>query len=111
MSETLAGKALVSVPKTAQRGDIVDIRAMIAHPMETGYRMGPNGVAIPRRIITRLTCTYGGDEVFAAEFFPAVSANPFVSFSLVAVASGTVGFTWTDETGATMTASAEIVVS
>ena len=104
-------KALVSVPKTAKRGDVVDIRAMIAHAMETGHRMGQNGVAIPRRIITRFTCTYGGDEVFAAEFFPAVSANPFVSFSLVAAESGTVAFTWTDETGETMTASAEIVVS
>lgn len=111
MSQTVANKALVSVPKAARRGDIVDIRAMIAHPMETGYRMGPNGAAIPRRIITRLTCTYGGEEVFAAVFFPAVSANPFVSFSLVARATGTVGFTWTDETGETMTASAEIVVN
>ncbi|MDR6952525.1 sulfur-oxidizing protein SoxZ [Ancylobacter sp. 3268] len=111
MSQTLAAKALVSVPKTARRGDVVDLRAMIAHPMETGYRMGANGVAIPRRIITRLTCTYGGNEVFAAEFFPAVSANPFVSFSLVAAASGTVDFAWTDDTGATFTASAEIAVS
>ncbi|GLK70124.1 thiosulfate oxidation carrier complex protein SoxZ [Ancylobacter dichloromethanicus] len=104
-------RSLVSVPGTARRGDIVDVRAMIAHPMETGYRMGPNGVAIPRRIITRFVCTYGGEEVFAAAFFPAVSANPFVSFSLVATESGTVGFAWTDDEGQTETASAEIVVS
>ncbi|WP_421698603.1 thiosulfate oxidation carrier complex protein SoxZ [Ancylobacter sp.] len=104
-------RALVSVPETAKKGEIVDIRAMIAHPMETGYRMGPNGVEIPRRIITRLTCTYGGEEVFAAEFFPAMSANPFVSFSLVAAESGTVSFAWTDDEGRTETASAEIVVS
>lgn len=84
---------------------------MIAHPMETGYRMGPNGVAIPRRIITRFVCTYDGEEVFAAEFFPAVSANPFVSFSLVASASGAVEFEWTDDEGQTQTASAEIVVT
>lgn len=104
-------KALVSVPATARRGEIVDIRAMIAHPMETGYRMGPNGVAIPRRIIRHFVCTYEGAEVFAADFFPAVSANPFVSFSLVASASGTVRFAWTDDEGHTETASAEIVVS
>ncbi|WP_428031435.1 thiosulfate oxidation carrier complex protein SoxZ [Ancylobacter sp.] len=103
--------ALVSVPKTAARGAIVDIRAMIAHPMETGYRMGPNGIEIPRRIITRLKCTYDGAQVFAAEFFPAVSANPFVSFSLIATASGTVAFEWTDDEGQTETASAEIMVS
>ncbi|MCJ8142181.1 thiosulfate oxidation carrier complex protein SoxZ [Ancylobacter sp. A5.8] len=104
-------KALVSVPKAAKRGDIVDIRAMIAHPMETGYRMGANGVAIPRRIITRFVCTYGGGEVFAADFSPAVSANPFVSFSLRAAESGPVGFAWTDDQGETVTASAEIAVS
>ena len=104
-------RALVSVPKTARRGEIVDIRAMIAHPMETGYRMGPNGVEIPRHIITRLICTYGGQEVFAAEFFPAMSANPFASFSLIAAESGTVSFAWTDDKGQTETASAEIVVS
>lgn len=104
-------KALVSVPKTAKRGDIIDIRAMIAHPMETGYRMGPNGVEIPRRIITRLVCTYDGEEVFVADFFPAVSANPFVSFSLTASVSGTVGFEWTDDQGQTETARAEIVVT
>lgn len=104
-------KALVNVPRTAKRGDIIDIRAMIAHPMETGYRMGPNGVEIPRRIITRFVCTYAGEEVFAAEFFPAISANPFVSFSLVASASGTVGFAWTDDEGRTETASAGIAVT
>lgn len=104
-------RSLVSVPPTARRGEIVGIRAMIAHPMETGYRMGPNGAEIPRHIITRLVCTYGGAEVFSAEFFLAVSANPFVSFSLIAAESGTVAFEWTDDKGQTETASAEIVVS
>jgi sulfur-oxidizing protein SoxZ len=104
-------RALVSVPKTARKGEIVDVRAMIAHPMETGYRMGPNGATIPRNILTRLVCTYNGTEVFAADFFPAMSANPFVSFSLIATESGTVSFEWTGDGGQTETASAEIVVS
>ncbi|MPT24199.1 MAG: thiosulfate oxidation carrier complex protein SoxZ [Starkeya sp.] len=104
-------RALVSVPKTARKGEIVDVRAMIAHPMETGYRMGPNGATIPRNILTRLVCTYNGTEVFAAEFFPAMSANPFVSFSLIATESGTVSFEWTGDGGQMETASAEIVVS
>lgn len=104
-------RSLISVPKTAKKGEVVDIRAMIAHPMETGYRMGPNGVAIPRNILTRLVCTYNGEEVFAADFFPAMSANPFVSFSLVATESGTVAFEWTGDTGQTETASVDIAVS
>lgn len=104
-------RSLISVPRTAKKGETVDIRAMIAHPMETGHRMGPNGVAIPRNILTRLVCTYNGTEVFAAEFYPAMSANPFVSFSLVATESGTVVFEWTGDEGQSETASAEIVVS
>lgn len=104
-------RALVNVPKTARRGEIVEVRAMIAHPMETGYRVGPNGTNIPRDIIRRFVCTYDGEEVFSADLFPAVSANPFIAFTLVATASGTIEFTWTDDAGKTQTASAEITVS
>lgn len=104
-------RALVNVPKTARAGDIVEIRAMIAHPMETGYRQGPNGAMIPRNIIRRFVCTYDGAEVFAADFHPAVSANPYLAFSTRATASGTLTFAWTDDAGVTQTASAEIVVT
>lgn len=104
-------RALVNVPKTARAGDIIEIRAMIAHPMETGYRQGPNGAMIPRNIIRRFVCTYDGAEVFAADFHPAVSANPYLAFSTRATASGTLTFVWTDDAGVTQTASAEIVVT
>jgi sulfur-oxidizing protein SoxZ len=103
--------ALVNVPKTARRGEVIEVRAMVAHPMETGYRIGPNGTNIPRDIIRRFTCTYDGEEVFAADLFPAVSANPFIAFTIVATASGTIEFTWTDDGGETQIASAEITVS
>lgn len=104
-------RALINVPKTARRGENIQIRAMIAHPMQTGYRMGPNGATIPRNIIQRFVCAYDGEEVFSADLFPAVSANPFIAFTLVATTSGTISFTWTDDAGETQTASAEIAVS
>jgi sulfur-oxidizing protein SoxZ len=104
-------RVLINVPKTAKRGEVIQIRAMIAHPMETGYRMGPNGANISRNIIRRFACAYDGEEVFAADLFPAVSANPFIAFTLVAEASGTITFAWTDDSGKTQTASAEITVS
>jgi sulfur-oxidizing protein SoxZ len=104
-------RALINVPKTAKRGEVIHIRAMIAHPMETGYRMGPNGANIPRDIIRRFACAYGGEEVFSAELFPAVSANPFIAFTLVATVSGAITFAWTDDAGQTQTASADITVS
>ena len=53
-------RALINVPETARRGEVVEVRAMIAHPMETGYRMGPNGVNIPRDTIRRFSCSYDG---------------------------------------------------
>jgi sulfur-oxidizing protein SoxZ len=104
-------RVLVNVPKTATRGEIIDIRAMIAHPMETGYREGVNGVAIPRHIIKRFVCKYAGEEIFSAELFPAIAANPFLTFTTVASASGTIAFEWTDDKGETQTASAEITVT
>lgn len=104
-------RAMINAPKTAKRGEVIEIRAMIAHPMETGYRVGPNGAPIPRRIIRRVVCTYDGAEVFAADLFPAISANPYIAFSMVATASGTIALAWTDDDGKTQTATAEITVA
>ena len=104
-------RALVNVPKTAARGEIIEIRAMVAHVMETGYREGVNGVTIPRNIIKRFVCKYAGEEVFSAELFPAIAANPFRAFTTIATVSGTITFEWTDDKGATQSASAEITVT
>lgn len=104
-------RTLINAPQTARRGEVIEIRAMIAHPMETGYREGPNGVTIPRNIISRFVCTYDREEVFSAELFPAISANPFLVFSTIATASGTITLAWTDDKGETQTASTEITVS
>jgi sulfur-oxidizing protein SoxZ len=104
-------RALVNVPKTAQRGETIEIRAMIAHVMETGYREGLNGALIPRHIIKRFVCKYAGEEIFSAELFPAIAANPYLAFSTIAVESGTITFEWTDDRGGTQTTSAEITVT
>jgi sulfur-oxidizing protein SoxZ len=104
-------RTLVNVPKTAKRGEIIEIRAMIQHVMETGYREGPNGVTIPRNIIKRFVCKYGGEEIFSAELFPAIAANPYLAFSAVANDSGTLTFEWTDERGEIQTTTAEITVT
>lgn len=104
-------RALVNVPKMATRGEIIEIRAMLQHPMETGYREGLNGVRIPRNIIKRFVCKYDGEEIFSAELFPAVAANPFIAFTTVATTSGTISFEWTDDKGEIQTASAEITVT
>jgi len=91
--------ALINVPETAAQGDIIDIKVLLQHPMETGFRTGPDGKLVPRNIIHSLRCLYLGDEVFAAELFPAVTANPFFAFTLVADATGEIEFLWVDEDG------------
>jgi sulfur-oxidizing protein SoxZ len=103
-------RTLISVPSRAKRGEIVEVKTLIAHPMETGYRRDANGAAVPRDIIRRFVCTYNGVEVLRAELHPAIAANPFITFHLVADASGEIAFSWTDDRGATQTERVQIAV-
>jgi sulfur-oxidizing protein SoxZ len=102
--------ALVNVPAKAKRGAVIEIKTLISHPMETGYRYGENGKVIPRDIINTFVCRYNGEEVFRADLHPAIAANPFITFSTVATESGTVELAWTDDHGLTRTQTAKIVV-
>ncbi len=106
----LEARALIRVPARARRGEIVEVRTMVSHPMETGYRPGADGRLVPRDIIREIVCTYDGQTVFRADLYPAVSANPYLSFDLVATRSGEVSFRWTDDRGRSMTRSARIEV-
>jgi sulfur-oxidizing protein SoxZ len=92
-------RALIHMPATAARGSVIEIRAVIAHPMETGYRPGADGRVLPRDIIRRFTCRYDGATVFSANLHPAISANPYISFHTVATASGTLEFEWQGDNG------------
>ena len=95
--------ALINVPAKARRGEIIEIKTLIAHAMGTGYRLRPTGAAIQRDIINRFVCTYNGEEVLRAELFPAIAANPFIAFSTVATESGEIVFSWTDDHRQTQT--------
>ena len=103
-------RALVSVPQKAKRGEVLEIKALVQHPMETGYRRNTHGGEIPRDIIEKFVCIYNGEEVFSADLFPAIAANPFLAFTTVATESGTLTFNWTDGKGETRTESASITV-
>ena len=102
--------ALINVPARAKRGEIVEIKTLISHVMETGYRRTQLGAPIPRDIIRRFVCTYNGTEVFSADLHPAIAANPFIAFFTVAVESGTLSFQWTGDNGFSVTESASITV-
>jgi sulfur-oxidizing protein SoxZ len=103
-------RVLINLPSRVKRGEIIEIKTMVAHPMETGYRLDSKGAAIPRDIINRFICEYNGEEVFRAELFPAIAANPFLAFSTVATESGELAFSWTDDHGQTQTEVRQIAV-
>ena len=106
----MTARALINVPAKARRGEVIEIKSLIQHPMETGFRVGLNGALIPRDIITSFVCTYNGEEVFRAGLYPAIAANPFFSFFVTASERGKFEFKWTDDEGNVETASAEITV-
>ena len=103
-------KALIRVPPEVKQGEVFEIKTLISHPMEPGQRRDSMGRLIPRDIINRFVCTYNGEEVFRADFFPAIAANPFLTFFTVATESGELVFQWTDDHGVTQTDSAKITV-
>ena len=88
--------------KEVKAGDIVEVKALVSHIMETGQRKDPQGNTIPRKILNKFTCTVNGKEVFSADFEPAVSANPYIQFKFRATESGPVVLTWTDDDGSTI---------
>lgn len=92
-------RTLIHLPQAAKRGDAVEVRTLIQHPMETGYRPGPDGRPLPRDLVRRFSCHLGVELVFAAELFPAVAANPYLAFTLRAERSGTLVFVWEGDNG------------
>jgi sulfur-oxidizing protein SoxZ len=78
----MSARALINVPKTAKRGEVIEIKTLISHVMETGYRHSNTGVVIPARHHHVVSCKYNGEEIFAATLYPAIAANPFVTFHI-----------------------------
>ena len=106
----MTARALINVPRKAKRGEVIEIKTLISHVMESGFRTGTNGKMIPRDIITSFACSYNGEEIFSTQFYPAIAANPFVTFYAVATESGTLAFTWIGDNGFEVTQEAKIVV-
>ena len=104
-------RTLVNAPSSARRGEVIEIRATIGHPMETGFRAGEDGKVLPRNIIQAFSCRYNGELVFSAELFSAVSANPYLAFHTVATDSGTLVLNWEGDNGFTQTESIKLTVS
>jgi sulfur-oxidizing protein SoxZ len=87
----------VQVPPTVEKGKPFQVRVLVQHPMETGYRRDLNGQSIAANIVDRLTCRLGGRVVFSAEFGTGIAANPYVQFHAVAEESAELVVEWSDD--------------
>lgn len=100
----------VQVPPTVRRDEPFEIRVLVQHPMETGYRRDMNGRAIPMHIVDKLVCRIGGQEVLRAQLGTGMAANPYIAFYALARESGTVEIEWSDDRGERGHASAPLNV-
>ena len=105
-------KARVKAPKSVKKGEAFQVKTLISHKMETGLRKNKKtGEKIPRHIINKFICTFNGKEVMSADWLPAISANPYLSFYMKATESGTLELAWTDDKDITVKKTAKIKVS
>jgi sulfur-oxidizing protein SoxZ len=104
-------RILVNVPKTGRAGEIIEIKTLIAHPMESGYRTGVDGRLIAQDIITDFVCRFEGEEVFRAKLSPAIAANPYLAFFAAVERSGRFTFEWRGDNGFFAEDAAEISVT
>ena len=104
-------KPRVKVPKKAEKGEIIEIKTLISHKMESGQRVDrKTGEKIPRQIINKFTCAFNGKELFSADWHGAISANPYIAFFMKADQSGDLVLSWTDDNNKTVTATKKINV-
>ncbi len=92
-------RSLIHGTDTLQRGVPGEIRVTLGHPMENGLRPDGLGNVVPRALVTRFECRLDGRLVFAADLYPAISANPHLAFWLLVDQPGTLSFDWSGDWG------------
>ncbi|GAA4218305.1 thiosulfate oxidation carrier complex protein SoxZ [Sagittula sp. NFXS13] len=92
-------KPRVKAPKTAAAGEVVTLKTLISHPMESGQRKDSDGNTIPRSIINRFTCDFNGENIIDVKMEPAISTNPYFEFEAKIPEAGDLKFTWYDDDG------------
>lgn len=101
----------IKLPAQARAGEVFEVRAMIMHPMETGFRIDTQGIKIPVHIIERFSCRHAGEVVFEADLNTGVAANPYLSFFMVADKSGPLEFVWHDDDGSVYTHTEQLTLA
>ena len=92
-------KPRIKLPDSAKVGEVIEVKTLVSHVMETGQRKDNNGQTIPRMIINTFAASYAGKEVFKAELQPGISANPYIAFYMKVPGPGEFEFSWLDDKG------------
>ena len=100
----------VRMPATAKAGEVIEVKTLISHEMESGNRKDKDGKVIPRKIIKAFMAKFNGKEIFRADWHAAISANPYQSFFVKVPEAGTFEFTWTDDDGSIYKAEQKIAI-
>lgn len=104
-------KPRVKVPSSAKKGEVIEIKTLLSHKMETGLRKDKKGELIPRNIINKFVATYNGEQVFTMDILPAIAANPYIKFKMRPEKSGDLVLTWTADDGKTYSSTKKISVN
>ena len=92
--------ARVQWPDKISAGELVKVRMLIQHPMDTGYLQDFSGKLVPRNVIRLLICTLGDQEIFRVEPSSGIAANPYFEFFVRATNTSEFKIEWTDDKGA-----------
>jgi sulfur-oxidizing protein SoxZ len=111
MPYMFTGEPRVQVPKTANKGEIFQVKALISHAMETGLRRDEQGAIVPRKIINKFTCRYADEIVFSIDLNESVAANPYFEFYVEATTSGLLEFIWEEDGGGSKKLQQSLVVA
>ena len=95
----MSTKPRIKVPDSAKAGDVIEIKTLITHVMETGQRKDADGKTVPRDIVNAFVATFAGKEVFRAALHPGTAANPYIAFWMRVTGPGDLELTWTDDGG------------
>ena len=101
----------IRMPATAKAGEVIEVKTLISHEMETGQRKDSAGQTIPRKIIKQFTATFNGKEIMRVDWHPAISAKPYQSFFVRVPSTGTFVFSWHDDDGSVYSAEQKVTVS
>lgn len=111
MAETPKPVPRVRMPTTAKAGEVIEVKTLIAHEMESGQRRDAAGQLVPRKIIKQFTAAFNGQEIMRSDWNSAISSNPFLSFFVRVPETGTFSFSWLDDDGSIYKAEQKITVT